>query len=55
MARYIIEVKYSHDKDGSEVETIELNTKDIQWSMKEYQRNRQPFEWRGKYKYSEGV
>ena len=35
MARYIIEVKYSHDKDGSEVETIELNTKDIQWSMKE--------------------
>ena len=55
MARYIIEVKYAHDDNGSEVETIELNTDDIQESMRQYQRNRQPLEWRVKYKYSEGV
>ena len=40
--RYIIEIKYSHDKKGENVEMVEIHTADIEWSMKEYQRNRQP-------------
>ena len=43
--RYIIEIKYAHDKKGENVEMVDITSNDIQWSMKEYQRNRQPFTW----------
>tara|TARA_Y100001938_G_C8058590_1_gene415881 strand:+ start:212 stop:385 length:174 start_codon:yes stop_codon:yes gene_type:complete len=53
--RYIIEIKYSHDKKGENVEMVEIHTADIEWSMKEYQRNRQPFEWRIRHDYGSGL
>jgi hypothetical protein len=39
---YLIEVMY-HDTHNTEVVTI--TTEDLEWSMKQYQRNRKPFEW----------
>jgi len=39
---YLIEVTY-YDTHNTEVVTI--TTGDIKWSMKEYQRNRKPFEY----------
>tara|TARA_B100001939_G_scaffold339708_1_gene346863 strand:+ start:111 stop:293 length:183 start_codon:yes stop_codon:yes gene_type:complete len=53
--RYIIEIKYAHDKKGENVEMVDITSNDIQWSMKEYQRNRQPFEWRIKHDYGKGL
>jgi|TARA_R100000084_G_scaffold47626_1_gene19704 hypothetical protein len=46
--RYIIEITYHNDKKSEEVELI---TDDIDWSMEQYQRNRQPFKWKIKYHY----
>ena len=43
--RYIIEIKYAHDKKGENVEMVEIHTEDLEWSMKQYQRNRQPLTW----------
>jgi hypothetical protein len=40
--RYLIEITYSESK---EVEEIVLETDDLSWSMNQYQRNRQPFQW----------
>ena len=53
--RYIIEIKYAHDKKGENVEMVDITSNDIQLSMKEYQRNRQPFEWRIKHDYGKGL
>ena len=39
---YLIEVMY-HDTHNTEVVTI--TTEDLEWSMKQYQRNRKTFEW----------
>jgi len=46
--RYIIIVEYHKDSKWEEVELI---TDDIDWSMEQYQRNRQPFKWKIKYHY----
>tara|TARA_S200002703_G_scaffold157430_1_gene165231 strand:+ start:1078 stop:1260 length:183 start_codon:yes stop_codon:yes gene_type:complete len=53
--RYIIEIKYSHDKKGENVEMVEITTDDIHESMKQYARNRQPLEWRIKHDYGKGL
>jgi hypothetical protein len=53
--RYIIEIKYAHDKTGEEIEMVEIHTDDIHTSMKQYQRNRQPLEWRIKHDYGKGL
>ena len=43
MTRYLIQVRYSESK---EVEEMVLETDRLDWSMEQYQRNRQPFTWR---------
>jgi len=43
MTRYLIQVRYSEYK---EVEEMVLETDRLDWSMEQYQRNRQPFTWR---------
>ena len=43
MDRYLIQVRYSESK---QVEEIVLETDKLDWSMEQYQRNRQPFTWR---------
>ena len=53
--RFIIEIKYAKDVKGDSVEMVEITTNDIHQSMKQYERNRQPFEWRIKYEYAEGL
>ncbi len=53
--RFIIEIKYAKDVKGDSVEMVEITTNDIHQSMKQYARNRQPFEWRIKYEYAEGI
>lgn len=40
--KFKIEITYVSSK---EVETIEIETKDIEWSMEQYQRNRPAFKW----------
>ena len=52
--RYIIEIKFN-DKKGENVEMVEIHTEDLEWSMKQYQRNRQPFEWRVRHNYGKGL
>ena len=46
--KYEIEIQYSdsvkESKDKKEI--ITLNTQDIEKSMQEYQRNREPLEWK---------
>lgn len=39
---YITETKYCSTKPHN----IELETDRLEWSMEQYQRNRQPFNWR---------
>jgi hypothetical protein len=46
--RYIVILEYHSDNKWEEVELI---TDDINWSMEQYQRNRQPFKWKIKYHY----
>jgi regulation of enolase protein 1 (concanavalin A-like superfamily) len=43
MVRYLIEIKYAESK---EVEEVVLETDRLDWSMEQYQRNRQPFTWK---------
>ena len=31
----------------------DISTDDIKWSMEQYQRNRQPFDWKIKFEYSD--
>ena len=40
--RYLIEITYHETK---KVEEVVLETDDLAWSMNQYQRNRQPFQW----------
>ncbi len=53
--RYIIEIKYAHDKKGENVEMVEITTNDLEYSMKQYQRNGQPLEWRVRHDYGTGL
>jgi hypothetical protein len=46
--KYIINIQYKGD---TKWEAVELMTDDINWSMEQYQRNRQPFTWKIKYHY----
>ena len=39
---YLIEIMY-YDTHNTDV--ITLTTPDLEWSMKQYQRNRKPFDW----------
>ena len=41
--KFKVEITYSTD---GQVEVIEIETKDIEWSMDQYQRNRPAFSWR---------
>ena len=52
--RYIIEITYTDDK-GTEVESLDISTDDLQWSMEQYKRNRPPLEWRVVHKYGSGI
>ena len=56
--RYIIEIRYV-DAAGRKgkpnewvYEELDIRTDDIYWSMEQYQRNRQPFDWEIKFEYS---
>ena len=40
--RYLIEITYHQT---NKVEEVVLETDDLAWSMEQYQRNRQPFQW----------
>ena len=42
MRKYTINIRY---EDGETEETV-IRTTNIDWSMEQYQRNRQPFTWR---------
>ena len=52
--RYIIEIKYkvSDFFPDDKVEEVDITTDDINWSMEQYQRNRQPFDWKIKFHYT---
>ena len=52
--RYIIEITYADDK-GTEVESLDISTDDLQWSMEQYKRNRPPLEWRVVHEYGSGI
>ena len=41
--RYLIEIT---DSKSKEVEEIVLETDRLEWSMEQYQRNREPFTWK---------
>ncbi len=42
--KYKIQITYApYSKDN---EVVSLETNDIEWTMKQYQRNRQPFTWK---------
>ena len=53
--RYIIDLKYNKDTKGENVEMVDITTSDIKYTMQQYQRNRQPFEWRIKHDYGKGL
>ena len=42
MKKYLIEITESN----GEVSTLELETDRLDWSMQQYQRNRNPFTWK---------
>jgi hypothetical protein len=42
--RYHIEINYFNSNEEAEV--VELETEDIEWSMDQYQRNREPLNWK---------
>jgi len=39
--KYVIEVKYPN-----RIENINIESKDIEWSMRQYGRNREHFKWK---------
>ena len=47
MNKYKIEIEYLAEQKycSTKPYIIELETDDIEWSMDQYQRNRQPFTW----------
>jgi len=52
--RSIIEITYTDDK-GLEVESLDITTDDLEWSMEQYKRNRPPLEWRVVHEYGSGL
>ena len=50
--RYILEIK---DIETGDTYEEWITTDDIFWSMKQYQRNRKPLEWKVKYEYARGI
>ena len=47
MMKYTIQIKYvAEQSDLYQVRHIEIETDDIEFSMKQYQRNREPFNWK---------
>ena len=52
--RSIIEITYTDDK-GLEVESLDITTYDLKWSMEQYKRNRPPLEWRVVHEYGSGL
>lgn len=48
MIKYTIEITYLTEQKycSTKPYTIELETEDIEWSMNQYQRNRNPFSWK---------
>ena len=44
-AWYKIEVTPG-EEDGREPYVFKVETRDIEWTMEQYQRNREPFEWK---------
>lgn len=42
METYTIELKY---RNGV-IESIDIKSNNIEWSMEQYQRNREPFTWK---------
>ena len=50
--RYILEIK---DIETGDTYEEWITTDDIFWSMKQYQRNRKPLEWKVKYEYKSGI
>jgi len=47
-SKFILEIK---DIETGEIYEDWITTDDIFWSMKQYQRNRKPLEWKIKYEY----
>ena len=45
MNKYKIQITYLNESD-IQPEVVELNTDNISWSMEQYQRNRNPFNWK---------
>jgi hypothetical protein len=41
--KFKIEITYV---TTNEIQIIEIETKDVEWSMSQYQRNRSPFNWK---------
>tara|TARA_B100000768_G_C11283277_1_gene380064 strand:- start:4851 stop:5006 length:156 start_codon:yes stop_codon:yes gene_type:complete len=47
MREYTIQIRYIAEQvDLYQVRHIKLNTDNIEWSMEQYQRNREPFNWK---------
>ena len=51
-SRFILEIK---DIETGDTYEEWITTDDIEWSMKQYQRNRKPLEWKIKYEYKSGI
>ena len=51
-SRFILEIK---DIETGDTYEEWISTDDIYWSMKQYQRNRKPLEWKVKYEYARGI
>ena len=45
MNKYKIQITYLNESD-IQPEVVELNTDNINWTMEQYQRNRNPFNWK---------
>jgi hypothetical protein len=41
MKNYTIEIKYGNGV----IESVNIKSNNIEWSMDQYQRNREPFKW----------
>tara|TARA_B100000768_G_scaffold71796_1_gene68793 strand:+ start:609 stop:809 length:201 start_codon:yes stop_codon:yes gene_type:complete len=47
MIKYIIQLRYiAEQSDLYQVRHMEIETDNIQFSMEQYQRNREPFNWK---------
>ena len=48
---YKIQIKYLNPDDGED-NVFVVKTDRLRWTMEQYQRNRQPFDWEIKFEYS---